>query len=84
MKWQPASFIPLGFEMNRAMFKDQERQLKPLLDQYEKEEFDRSIAYAMEYNSSLKINVWSDGYKETILYKKSISIPCISPRNIDK
>jgi hypothetical protein len=40
IKWQPPSFIPLGFEMSRAMFKDQERKMKPLLDDYEKEEFD--------------------------------------------
>lgn len=26
IKWQPASFIPLGFEMSRAMFKDQETE----------------------------------------------------------
>jgi hypothetical protein len=65
-KWQPASFMPLGFEMTRAMFKDQERKLKPLLDEYEKEEFDRSIAYAMEYNLPVKIRVWSDGFTETI------------------
>jgi hypothetical protein len=65
-KWQPASFMPLGFEMTRAMFKDQERKLKPLLDEYEKEEFDRSIANAMEYNLPVKIKVWSDGFTETI------------------
>ncbi|MFB3164424.1 YolD-like family protein [Neobacillus sp. 179-J 1A1 HS] len=58
--------MPLGFEMTRAMFKDQERKLKPLLDEYEKEEFDRSIAYAMEYNLPVKIKVWSDGFTETI------------------
>lgn len=65
IKWQPASFIPLGFEMSRAMFKDQERKMKPFLDDYEKEEFDRSIAYAMEYNLPVKIKVWSDGFTET-------------------
>jgi hypothetical protein len=48
------------------MFKDQERKMKPLLDDYEKEEFDRSIAYAMEYNLPLKIKVWSGGFTETI------------------
>lgn len=58
IKWQPASFIPLSFEMTRAMFKDQERKMKPLLDEYEKEEFDRSIAYAMEYNLPVKVKVW--------------------------
>jgi hypothetical protein len=66
IKWRPASFIPLGFEMNRSMFKDQERTLKPLLDEYEKEEFDRSIAYAMEFNLPVKITVWNDGFTETI------------------
>jgi hypothetical protein len=66
IKWQPASFMPLGFEMTRAMFKDQERTMKPLLDEYEKEEFDRSIAYAMEYNFPVKIKVWSDGFTVTI------------------
>jgi hypothetical protein len=66
IKWRPASFMPLGFEMTRAMFKDQERTMKPLLDDYEKEEFDRSIAYAMEFNLPVKINVWSDGFTETI------------------
>ena len=28
------------FEMNRAMFKEQEWKMKALLDEYEKEEFD--------------------------------------------
>jgi hypothetical protein len=66
MKWRPASFIPLGFEMTRAMFKDQERKLKPLLDEYEKEEFDRSIAYAMEYHLLVEIKVGSEGFRESI------------------
>lgn len=66
IKWRPASFMPLGFEMNRAMFKDQERTMKPLLDDYEKEEFDRSIAYAMEFNLPVKIKVWNEGFTESI------------------
>jgi hypothetical protein len=66
MKWRPASFIPLGFEMNAAMYKDQERKMKPLLDEYEKEEFDRSIAYAMEYHLPVELKVWNEGFTETI------------------
>jgi hypothetical protein len=66
IKWQPASFMPVGFGMTRAMFKDQERTMKPLLDVYEKEEFDRSITYAMEYNLQVKIKIWSDAFTETI------------------
>lgn len=62
IKWRPASFTPLGFEMSRAMSKDQERKPRPLIDEYEKEDFDQRIAYAMEYNFPLKLSVWSDGF----------------------
>lgn len=66
IKWQPASFMPLGFEMTHAMFRDQERQPKPILDGYESEEFDQIIAFAMEYNLAVKLTVWADGFKEDI------------------
>jgi hypothetical protein len=36
LKWQPASFLPLAFEMQREMFKNQERLSKPIIDEYEK------------------------------------------------
>jgi hypothetical protein len=62
IKWRPAAFMPLGFEMTRVMFKDQERQPKPLIEEYEKEDYDQRIAYAMESNLPLKITVWSDGF----------------------
>jgi hypothetical protein len=62
LKWRPASFIPLAFEMQREMFKDQERLSKPLLDEYESEEFDKNIAYAMESNLAVKLTVWADGF----------------------
>ncbi|CRK80394.1 hypothetical protein BN000_00277 [Neobacillus massiliamazoniensis] len=39
IKWQPASFIPLAFEMQRSMYKDQERKPKPIIDAYGGEEF---------------------------------------------
>ena len=44
IKWQPASFLPLAFDMQRLMFKDLERQLKPLIVEYEMEEFDQKMA----------------------------------------
>lgn len=50
LKWQPASFLPLAFEMQREMFKDQERQEQPILDDYQVEEFDQRICYAMRWN----------------------------------
>jgi hypothetical protein len=36
----PASFIPLAFEMQRSMY-NQKHQPKPLIDEYEMEEFDQ-------------------------------------------
>jgi hypothetical protein len=62
IRWQPASFIPLAFEMARSMFKDQERQPKPIIDEYEAEEFDQRICYAMESHLAVKITVWEDGF----------------------
>lgn len=61
-KWMPASFMPEGFAMTRAMYKDQERQAKPILDEYQTEEFDLRIKYAMEYKHAVKLTVWSDGF----------------------
>lgn len=62
LKWAPASFMPEGFAMTRAMFKDQERQEMPLIDEYEIEEYDRKICYAMEYSLTVRLSVWEDGY----------------------
>jgi hypothetical protein len=66
IKWQPASFMPLGFEMTRAMFKDQERQPKPILDEHQKDEFDLRIASAMEYNIPVKLTVWKEGFTDDV------------------
>jgi YolD-like protein len=52
--------------MQRSMFKDQERQPKPLIDVYELEEFDQRICYAMEYHLAVKLTVWDDGFTEEV------------------
>ncbi|WHY02531.1 YolD-like family protein [Neobacillus sp. DY30] len=62
IKWNPASFMPEGFAMTREMYKDQMRQAKPILDEYQTEEFDLRIKYAMEYRHAVKISVWCDGF----------------------
>jgi hypothetical protein len=64
IKWAPASFMPEGFAMTREMFKDQLRQAKPIIDDYEKEEFDRRIGYAMEFHLPVQLTTWSDGFTE--------------------
>ncbi len=64
MKWQSASFMPEAFAMTREMYKDQQRQAKPLIDDYEMEEFDLRIAYVKEYNLEVELRVWDDGFFE--------------------
>jgi hypothetical protein len=62
LKWNPASFMPEVFAMTKNAYRDDERQPMPLIDEYEIDEFDRQICYAMEYNLPVKIRVWEDGY----------------------
>lgn len=62
MKWNPASFMPEVFKMQRDMFKDQERKPRPLLSEFNTEEFDQRICYAMEYNLAVRLTVWADGF----------------------
>lgn len=57
IKWQASSFLSQIFEMHSEMFKDQERQLRPLLSEFDTEEFDQCISYAMEYNLAVRLTV---------------------------
>jgi hypothetical protein len=66
LKWRPASFMPEGFAMTRAMYKDQERQAKPIIDEYQREEFDQQICYAMEFHLPVKLTIWQDGFLQEI------------------
>jgi hypothetical protein len=66
IKWRPASFMPLGFEMTRAMLKDQERKAKPLMDEYEFVEFDRKLHYAKEYDLLVEVLIWEEGFTTEI------------------
>jgi hypothetical protein len=69
LKWLPASFMPEAFAMTRDMFKDQAREDKPILDEYQTEEFDLRIKYAMEYKHAVRLSVWSDGFTEVLTGK---------------
>jgi len=66
IKWNAASFMPQVFEQQREMFKDQERQPRPLLSEFDTEEFDQRIAYAMQYKLAVKLSVWADGFTSEI------------------
>lgn len=58
--------MPQVFEQQREMFKDQERQPRPLLSEFETEEFDQRLCFAMEYNLEVRLTVWSDGFTSDI------------------
>ncbi|MEY2192837.1 YolD-like family protein [Neobacillus sp. BF23-41] len=62
IKWNAASFMPQVFEEQRAVFKDQEHQPRPLLSEFDMEEFDQCIAYPMEYKLAVRLTVWADGF----------------------
>ncbi|MEH7378574.1 YolD-like family protein [Neobacillus drentensis] len=65
-KWQFAFGMPELIKAQRDLWTDQDRIIKPMIDEYEKEEFDRRICYAMEYNLSIKITIWSNGFTSDI------------------
>lgn len=62
MKWQGAFFMPEQVKMQRDLFHDMKREAKPILDEYQMEEFDLRIKYAQEYEHAVRLTVWSDGF----------------------
>ncbi|MFZ7945645.1 YolD-like family protein [Neobacillus sp. 19] len=63
LKWAPASFMPEGLAMTRAMYREDERIAMPLLDEYQIDEFDRKVCYAMEYALPVKFRIWEEGFE---------------------
>ncbi|WML26269.1 YolD-like family protein [Neobacillus sp. OS1-33] len=68
-KWQGAFFMPEQVKAQNELWRDAQRQLKPIMDEYEKEEFDQRISYAMEYHLPVLLTIWSDGFMEVITGK---------------
>lgn len=62
IKWQPAHFMPEHRAMLRKLERDQMAQNKPLIDEYELEEYENKIHYAMEFAYLLKVKVWREGF----------------------
>ncbi|MFE4428827.1 YolD-like family protein [Peribacillus butanolivorans] len=61
LKWQ-GFFMPEHIKMLKGLNKDYYRQVKPILDEYQLEEFENKIHAAMEFSSTLKFTVWEDGF----------------------
>jgi hypothetical protein len=62
LKFLPAHFAPEQRAMLRELARDELRQPKPLLDEYEIEELESRICDAMEYTIPVKISKWADGF----------------------
>ncbi|WP_028391162.1 YolD-like family protein [Bacillus cihuensis] len=62
MKWQAAFQLPELAKTQWDFWRDNERQAKPIIDEHEAEEFDLRIIYAMEYDHSVKLTVWDEGF----------------------
>ena len=65
-KWQFAFGMPELIKAQKDLWIEGERRPKPIIDEYEKEKFDESICYAMEYNHAVKITIWSKGFTSEI------------------
>ncbi|MFS0763931.1 YolD-like family protein [Peribacillus phoenicis] len=62
LKWQPALMLPEYVKLLNDVNKDYYRQVKPILDEYQLEEFENKIHTAMEFASPVKFTVWEDGF----------------------
>ncbi|WP_353750487.1 YolD-like family protein [Peribacillus frigoritolerans] len=67
LKWAPAAFLPEYTKMLRELDRDYYRQQKPIIDEFQFEEFDQRICYSMEYNFAVKITKWVDGFNYEIV-----------------
>ncbi|MBT2695443.1 YolD-like family protein [Bacillus sp. ISL-55] len=62
LKFMPAHFMPEHRALLRELARDELRQPKPLLDEYEIQEMENQICYAMEFTYPVKISKWDDGF----------------------
>ena len=62
IKWQSAMMLPEHVKMLKTLKLDYYRQEKPIVDEYQLEEFKSKIHAAMELNSIVKFTVWEEGF----------------------
>lgn len=65
-KWQ-GFFMTEHVAELKIMRDEMEKCEKPLIDEYQRAEFDEKVAYAMEMNMPVRLTQWIDGYlKDTV------------------
>jgi hypothetical protein len=62
VKWLGALFAPEHRGMLRELARDEMRQARPILDEYEIEALENRICEAMEFNFPVIISKWEDGF----------------------
>ncbi|MBT2659384.1 YolD-like family protein [Bacillus sp. ISL-18] len=62
VKWQAAFQLPELVKTQCDFWRDTERERKPIIDEHKAEEFDLRIIYAMEYNHSVTLTIWVEGF----------------------
>ncbi len=62
LKWQGAFFMPEHVKMMHDAKRDELRVNKPILDEYQIEEYEQIMHQAMEFNFKVKLKVWEDGF----------------------
>jgi len=51
----------------RTAIEDEDKTEKPIIDEYQKADFDSQVAYAMEYNYPVEFTCWLDGYVSVVV-----------------
>lgn len=63
MKWR-GMMLPEHVQSLKELATDQLRERKPILDEYQIQEYEEKIHYAMAFNLPLKLSVWQDGFTD--------------------
>lgn len=66
IKWLPAAFLPEHTKLISEALYELDRLAKPILDEYQIEEIENQICYAMEYNLLVTISVWESGLNRKV------------------
>lgn len=59
-KWTSSFMLPEHIEILKELAIDYHRTAKPNLDEFQIEEFENKIHYAMEYAHQIKVTIWED------------------------
>ena len=62
LKWQSAFFMPEHVKMLQDLDTDDQKIDKPIIDEYQIEEFEQRICLAMEYSYRVIIKTWEAGF----------------------